>query len=101
MDVNRLIFGMEDLIRRTVGPQIKVEVVGAGGLWLTKVDPAQLESALLHLSINARDAMTDGGRLPIETPNKWLDDRAPRDRDQPPGQYHSIWLTYPHTAYSK
>src|SRR3546814_1419701 len=90
MDVNRLIFGMEDRIRRTVGPQIKVEVVGAGGLWLTKVDPAQLESALLNLSINARDAMPDGGRLTIETANKWLDDRASRERDLPPGQYLSI-----------
>src|SRR3546814_6568357 len=78
---------------RTVGPQIKVEVVGAGGLWLTKGDPAQLESALLNLSINARDAMPDGGRLTIETANKWLDDRASRERDLPPGQYLSICVT--------
>ncbi|SFR96954.1 ATP-binding protein [Sphingomonas jatrophae] len=92
-DVNRLVFGMEDLIRRTVGPAIKVEVVGAGGLWIAKVDPAQLESALLNLAINARDAMPDGGRLTIETANKWLDDRAARDRDLPPGQYLSICVT--------
>ncbi|HEY9580036.1 MAG TPA: ATP-binding protein [Rhizorhapis sp.] len=101
MDVNRLIFGMEDLIRRTVGPQIKVEVVGAGGLWLTKVDPAQLESALLNLSINARDAMPDGGRLTIETANKWLDDRASRERDLPPGQYLSICVTDTGSGISK
>src|SRR3546814_4969356 len=92
---------MEDLIRRTVGPQIKVEVVGAGGLWLTKVDPAQLESALLNLSINARDAMPDGGRLTIETANKWLDDRASRERDLPPGQYLSICVTDTGSGISK
>src|SRR3546814_818964 len=86
---------------RTVGPQIKVEVVGAGGLWLTKVDPAQLESALLNLSINARDAMPDGGRLTIETANKWLDDRASRERDLPPGQYLSICVTDTGSGISK
>lgn len=92
-DVNRLVFGMEELIRRTVGPSIMVEVVGAGGLWPAKVDCAQLESALLNLAINARDAMPDGGRLTIETANKWLDDRAGRDRDLTPGQYLSICVT--------
>ncbi|MCC2977334.1 GAF domain-containing protein [Sphingomonas sp. PL-96] len=92
-DVNRLVFGMEDLIRRTVGPAIKVEVVGAGGLWPAKVDSAQLESALLNLAINARDAMPEGGHLTIETANKWLDDRSARERDLPPGQYLSICVT--------
>ncbi len=92
-DVNRLVFGMEDLISRTVGPAIKVEVVGAGGLWPAKVDAAQLESALLNLAINARDAMPTGGRLTIETANKWLDDRGARERQLPPGQYLSICVT--------
>lgn len=92
-DVNRLVFGMEDLISRTVGPEITVEVVGAAGLWPAKVDAAQLESALLNLAINARDAMPEGGRLTIETANKWLDDRASRERDLPPGQYLSICVT--------
>lgn len=74
-DVNRLVGGMEELIRRTVGPTVELEVVGAGGLWATKVDPSQLENALLNLCINARDAMApDGGRLTIETANKWLDE---------------------------
>ena len=94
IDVNRLIFGLEELIGRTVGPNIQVETVGAAGLWATKVDPAQLESALLNLCINARDAMMpDGGRLTIETANKWLDDRGARERDLKPGQYVSLCVS--------
>lgn len=92
-EINRLVFGMEDLISRTVGPAVKVEVVGAGGLWSAKIDAAQLESALLNLAINARDAMPKGGRLTIETANKWLDDRAARELDLAPGQYLSICVT--------
>jgi PAS domain S-box-containing protein len=93
-DVNRLVGGMEDLIRRTVGPAVELEVVGAGGLWLTRIDPSQLESSLLNLCINARDAMAPhGGRLTIETANRWLDERAARDRDLPPGQYISLCVT--------
>lgn len=93
-DANRLIGGLEDLIRRTVGPDIDVDVVGAGGLWLTEIDQSQLENALLNLCINARDAMAPGGgRLTIETANKWLDDRHARERDLPPGQYISICVT--------
>ncbi|MDB5359799.1 MAG: hybrid sensor histidine kinase/response regulator [Rhodospirillales bacterium] len=93
-DVNRLVAGMEDLIRRSVGPDIELEVVGAGGLWRTQIDPSQLENALLNLCINARDAMMpDGGRLTIETANKWLDERAARERELPPGQYISLSVT--------
>jgi nitrogen-specific signal transduction histidine kinase/ActR/RegA family two-component response regulator len=92
-DVNRLVLGMEDLITRSVGPAIKVEVVGAAGLWPTRIDTAQLESALLNLAINARDAMPEGGKLTIETANKWLDNRAGRERDLPPGQYISVCVT--------
>jgi PAS domain S-box-containing protein len=92
-DINRLIAGMEDLIRRTMGPDISVEVVGAGGLWAVHVDTSQLENSLLNLCINARDAMPDGGKLTIETANKWLDDRSARERDLPPGQYVSLCVT--------
>ncbi|MDE3744285.1 MULTISPECIES: PAS domain S-box protein [Methylobacterium] len=91
--VNALVHGMEELIRRTVGPAIHIEVVGAAGLWPALVDPPQLENALLNLCINARDAMPAGGRITIETANKWLDDRAARERDLPPGQYLSLCVT--------
>ncbi len=100
-DVNRLVVGMEELIRRTVGPAVATRVVGAAGLWPTLVDPPQLENALLNLCINARDAMAQpssggnagGGRLTIETANRWLDRRAARERDLPPGQYVSLCVS--------
>ncbi len=91
--VNRLVSSMEDLIRRTVGPHIDLEIVAAGGLWSTLVDPNQLENALLNLCINARDAMPEGGQLTIETANRWLDDRAARQRDVGPGQYVSLCVS--------
>ena len=92
-NVNALVHGMEDLIRRTVGPSVHIEVVGAAGLWSALVDPPQLENALLNLCINARDAMPEGGRITIETANKWLDERAAKERDLPPGQYLSLRVT--------
>jgi PAS domain S-box-containing protein len=92
-DANRLVAGMEDLVRRTMGPDITVEVVAAGGLWATLVDPHQLENALLNLCINARDAMPGGGRLTVETANRWLDRNAAREQDLPPGQYISLCVS--------
>ena len=92
-DVNRLVADMEELVRRTVGPAVAVEVVGAAGLWTTLVDPNQLENAVLNLCINARDAMPEGGRLTIETANRWLDPRAAHERDVPPGQYVSLCVS--------
>jgi PAS domain S-box-containing protein len=93
LNVNRLIGDIEDMIRRTIGPRIELEVIGAGGLWSTRVDANQLENAILNLCINARDAMPDGGRITIETANKWLDERAAKERDLPPGQYLSLCVT--------
>jgi PAS domain S-box-containing protein len=92
-DVNRLVAGMEELIRRTVGPAVSVEVAGALGSWPALVDPPQLENALLNLCINARDAMPAGGRITIATDNAWLDARAARRHDMPPGQYLSLCVT--------
>jgi two-component system NtrC family sensor kinase len=74
VDVNRLVQGMSELLRRAIGETISVETAFAGGLWKTTVDPNQLESAILNLAVNAKDAMPDGGRLSIETANAYLDE---------------------------
>lgn len=92
-DVNRLIADWVDLVRRTVGPAISVELIGAVGLWTTAVDSNQLENALLNLCINARDAMPDGGKITIETANRWIDARMSRERDLPQGHYISICVS--------
>jgi CheY-like chemotaxis protein len=92
-DVNALVAGMEDLIRRTVGPEVLVDSVTASGLWAVEVDPNQLENALLNLAINARDAMPGGGRLTIETANRSMDVRSAREHDLSPGQYVSLSVT--------
>lgn len=92
-DLNRLVAGMEELVRRTIGLNIEMENVLAGGLWATSVDQGQLENALLNLCINARDAMPDGGRLTIETSNRWLDHHGARERDLAPGQYVSLCVS--------
>ncbi len=92
-DVNRLTAGMEELVRRTLGPEVTLETVLAGGVWNTLVDPGQLENALLNLCVNARDAMPSGGKLTIETGNRWLDKRAALERDLEPGQYVSLCVS--------
>ena len=101
-DVNRLIGGMEELFRHTMGPNIRVETSFAGPLWPTLCDQNQLESALLNLIINARDAMPDGGDLLVETMNTVLRDRrgSPREQprqDVPPGEY--VCLSVADTGY--
>ncbi|MCC6736434.1 MAG: response regulator [Bauldia sp.] len=74
VDPNRLVSGMSDLLHRTLGEHIDVEVVLGSGVWRTYADPNQLENAILNLAINSRDAMPDGGRLTIETANSHIDE---------------------------
>jgi len=92
-DVNRLILDMEELVRRTVGPLVAIEVVGESRLWPILVDPNQLENALLNLCINARDAMPEGGRIVIETANQALDADTAAERDLQPGAYITLSVT--------
>jgi PAS domain S-box-containing protein len=93
VNANTLVSGMEELIRRTLGPSLTMEIVLAAGLWNCLCDPNQLENAILNLCINARDAMPTGGTLTVETANTWVDDAAARDRDMERGQYVAICVT--------
>ena len=99
-DADKLIAGMEEIIVRTLGPEIEVNVVSTAALWPVLVDAPQLENALLNLCINARDAMPDGGRLTIETGNKRLDARAAAYQDLPEGEYVSLCVTVTGTGMS-
>lgn len=100
--VNPLLTSIEDLLRRTLTEQIQLELVLAGGLWTTRCDPNQLESAILNLCINARDAMPDGGKLTIETCNAHLDTLyAAGIRGLAPGQYVCLCVTDTGTGMSK
>ncbi len=93
-DVNRLIGGIDDLLRGALGELNQLEFVRAAGLWRCEVDPSQVENALLNLSINARDAMPGGGKLTIETGNAYFDDEyAAAQLEVTSGQYVMIAVT--------
>lgn len=90
VDANQLVVSLEDLLRRTIGETIDLEIFASAGLWSTLCDPNQLESALLNLAINARDAMPAGGKLTIATANARIEGI---DADMPallPGDYIRI-----------
>ena len=88
VDANKLVGGMAEMIRRTLGEFINVETVLASGVWRIHVDPNQLESAILNLAVNARDAMNDEGKVTIETSNAYIDDNYAREHAEvKEGQY--------------
>lgn len=94
IEVNRFVAGLSDLLCRTLTEGIQLETVLAGGLWRTRVDPGQLENAIVNLAVNARDAMDGSGRLTIETANASLDgDYVAQHAGVPPGQYVLVAVT--------
>jgi len=94
MNVNRLLTGMDRLLRRTLGADVDLEFVQGAGLWQALVDPAQLEASVLNLALNARDAMPSGGRITIETGNAFIDtDYAAQHDEVTPGQYVMVCVT--------
>ncbi|TPN82052.1 response regulator [Mesorhizobium sp. CU2] len=94
VDANRLVTGMSDLLRRTLGQAIDIETVLAGGLWKTHADPSQVENAVLNLAVNARDAIGEKGKLTIETANGYLDEAyAATHPEVKAGQYVMIAVT--------
>jgi nitrogen-specific signal transduction histidine kinase/ActR/RegA family two-component response regulator len=99
-DVNRLIGNLEEMLRRSLGGGAQLEFIGAAGLWTTMIDQNQLENAVLNLCINARDAMPAGGRVTIETSNKWLDQTIATQRDMQAGQYVELCVTDTGTGMS-
>jgi len=94
VDMGRIIRDMSDMLRRTLGENIQVETVIAGGLWNTLVDPNQVENTVLNMAINARDAMPGGGKLTLEVANAYLDDAYARAHSEvTPGQYVMLAVT--------
>jgi PAS domain S-box-containing protein len=94
LDVNKFIAGAADFLQRSIGETVDVQAVGGGGVWQIEVDTVQLESVLLNLAVNARDAMPNGGKLTIETSNVYLDqDYCRAHPEVRPGQYVLIAIT--------
>jgi PAS domain S-box-containing protein len=93
LSINELVTGMSEMLRRTLGENIRVETVLGAGLWPAFVDANQLENAVLNLAINARDAMPDGGKLTIETGNVYFDDDYAAAADVPAGQYVGLFVS--------
>jgi signal transduction histidine kinase/ActR/RegA family two-component response regulator len=93
IDPNRLVAGMSDMLGRTLGETVAVETVLGAGVWRIQADPTQLESALVNLAVNGRDAMPGGGRLTIETANAYLDSDYAAAEGAKPGQYVMIAVT--------
>lgn len=91
LDVNRALNGLSDFLRRTLGEDVALEIVGSAGVWPVEADPAELEAAILNLAVNARDAMPEGGKLTIEASNSYLDEAyCKQNADVRPGQYVQI-----------
>jgi PAS domain S-box-containing protein len=101
-DLNLLVRNMTELLHRSLGEQIEIEGVLSQRLWMAEVDQNQLETAILNLAVNARDAMPSGGKLTIETANTYLDDSyVETDAEVVPGQYVLVSVSDTGTGISK
>ena len=102
IDLSRQLQNVIEILRRTLGEQIEIEVNTASDLWLCDADPAQVENAFMNLAINARDAMPEGGKLTIDVYNVRLTDRyAAAKIEVEPGEYAVVALTDNGTGMSQ
>jgi signal transduction histidine kinase len=102
IDLGKLVVGMSEMLTRTLGETISIETVLAAGLWRVHADVSQLESALLNLAVNARDAMPEGGRLTLETANAFIDENYAKQHDEvTAGQYVMIAVSDTGTGMPK
>jgi PAS domain S-box-containing protein len=94
IEVNKFLTGAAEFLQRSIGETVEIEAVGGAGLWLIEVDANHLESALVNVAINARDAMPDGGKLTIEAANVFVDEQYTRTIPElSPGQYVVICVS--------
>ena len=102
LDLDKVVAGVSDMLKRSLGELIHLEIVTSPGLWLVEADPNQLESALVNLAVNARDAIPESGMLTIETANAYLDaDYAAAHAEVPPGNYVVIAVSDTGVGMSK
>jgi signal transduction histidine kinase len=102
INVNNLLGGLSDFLRRSIGEAVALEIAGAADLWTVETDPVQLETAILNLAVNARDAMPTGGKVTITTGNSFLDEEYCREHEElVAGQYVQIAVSDTGTGMSK
>jgi CheY-like chemotaxis protein len=102
LNINRLVHGLSDFLRRSLGETIALDIIGADGLWQAEADPVQLEAAILNLAVNARDAMVAGGKVTIATQNSFLDEKYCQQHDElVPGPYVRITVSDTGAGMSK
>ncbi len=102
LNVNKFLNGLSDFLRRSLGETVALDIFGADGLWQVEADPVQLEAAILNLAVNARDALSEGGKLTITTSNAVLDEDYCRHHEElVAGQYVQIAVSDTGTGMSK
>jgi PAS domain S-box-containing protein len=94
LDLNKYLSGVGDFLQRSLGETIELEVIGAPQLWPIEIDVSQLETSLVNIAVNARDAMPNGGKMTVEASNQTLDrDYRRTNPEVEPGQYALICVS--------